>query len=141
MSDVHDTEHRAAARAGLALSLYSWGCRQPPRTWQWTHLRSELEAALADSKVRYIGDAWMLARLVICGADTKCDDDLASTEAAREEAWRWPCPPHIGDPLSDSAAHWRPSSTPSLTSMKIHVDREILSAGCVALGHFCCSAL
>ena len=141
MSDVHDTEHRAAARAGLALSLYSWGCRQPPRTWQWTHLRSELEAALADSKVRYIGDAWMLARLVICGADTKCDDDLASTEAAREEAWRWPCPPHIGDPLSDSAAHWRPSSTPSLTSMKIQVDREILSAGCVALGHFCCSAL
>jgi hypothetical protein len=68
--DVHDMEHRAATRAGLALSLHAWGCRVSPANWDWSHLRVQLETALKHPHVRYLGDAWMLAVLVMLDATT-----------------------------------------------------------------------
>jgi hypothetical protein len=89
ISDVHDMEHRAAARAGLALTLYSWGCRVSPRLWDWSHLRVQLEEALRHPRVRYTGDAWMLAVLVMHEAPTFSDEDADATAAAIAEKWRW----------------------------------------------------
>jgi hypothetical protein len=116
LSDVHDMEHRAVARAGLALSLHAWGCRASPANWDWSHLRVQLETALKHPHVRYLGDAWMLAVLVMLDAPTCSDGDAASNAAARDDKWRWTSALHHGDPLSPNAPHWDAPSSPLLST-------------------------
>jgi hypothetical protein len=138
--DVHDMEHRAATRAGLALSLHAWGCRVSPANWDWSHLRVQLETALKHPHVRYLGDAWMLAVLVMLDATTCSDGDAASNAAARDDKWWWTSALHHGDPLSPNASHWEAPSSPLLSALGIQTSYALSSAGYVACGHFCCNA-
>ena len=83
-------------------------------TWDYSHLRNELDAALRTSPVRFLGDAWMLARLVLL--EPTLDDMLideekpASSEAAREGAWLWTDGAQLPDhePLHPSAVTSQP---------------------------------
>ena len=65
ISEPGESQQRAAARSAVAAAMARWGCRVEPRRWNWAHLREPLERYLRQSRVRYLGDAWMLAALVV----------------------------------------------------------------------------
>eukprot|EP00966_Prymnesium_polylepis_P048685 1127124-Prymnesium_polylepis.1 len=69
MADAADTNQRAAARSAGVLAMERWGCRQAPDTWGWGHLVEELEGFLRRSPVKYLGDAWMLAKALLEGVE------------------------------------------------------------------------
>ena len=45
-SDPEDTTQRAAVRSSIAEALHTWGCREDPNGWDWTHLGDALESTL-----------------------------------------------------------------------------------------------
>ena len=139
MSDAADLEHRAAARSGLDLGFYRWGCRSDPRTWDFTHLRHELEAALADpTSPRYFADAWMLAAIILRAAPCEADEDVASNEAAAQENWRWAGVAPVTGPLTTGAmARARDGTTATIAASGAPPRRQLLHAGYVRLGHLC----
>ena len=67
ISEPTGSQQRAAARSAVATALVRWGCRSAPERWNWAHLREPLERSLGQGRVRYLGDAWMLAALVATG--------------------------------------------------------------------------
>ena len=81
VSDVEDTEHRAWARSGLALTFYRWGCRQDPRTWDFRHLEGALEEALKSSRTWLLGEAWMRSVAM------RTDEQIGSTGMAFGKMW------------------------------------------------------
>jgi ribonuclease HI len=143
LADSEDLEHRAAARAGLDLAMYRMGCRQDPRTWDFTALRSELEASLADSSTpRYLGEAWMLAAILLRSVDDGSQEGVASTAAAKAENWRWATPPAEGAPLSPNARRAAADGQSALAAqLGVALDRRLLSGGYVRCGHFCAKTL
>ena len=136
IADFDDCEHRALARSGLALTFYQWGCRQDPRTWDWSHLRTELEGALKDKDTRLLGDAYMLAALELVEAPVGMDGEEQSRAAAAEH-WRWTTELSPDDPLHTHAPHFRPCGSTAVSNLGAGAcDRFLLAAGYVATGHF-----
>ena len=103
-------------------------------------MRQELERALSNRRVRYLGDAWMLAFLVMREAEMPDDGDVESSDAARTEAWRFTSGLAGGEPLAGTASHWRCPASAMLASLDVRVTHELLTAGFVAVGHFTCVA-
>jgi hypothetical protein len=71
LSDVDDTEQRAAMRSALGLAAERAGCRSDFNTWRVGHLAEALERKLRLEKARHVGDGLLCA--------------LALTETARDE--------------------------------------------------------
>ena len=63
-SDEQDTVVRRAARSAIARAMQVWGCAQDPLTWQWSGQKEALQASLKRSRVKQLGEAWMLAAVV-----------------------------------------------------------------------------
>ena len=78
VSEPEDSPQRVAVRSAVAAALARWGCRTAPGRWNWAHLRGPLERSLSSAycRVRYLGEAWMLAALVVTGAGAGGDDDV-----------------------------------------------------------------
>lgn len=137
LADAEDMEHRAAARSGVALSLFTWGCRQDPALWDWRHLREQLEDYLSRTKCRYVGDAWMLAWAVLMEADAGGAINAESTFEAVTQHWRWVHAPQADNPMAASAAHFAPTVTPAVTTATgVPPPWPLAHAGYVAVGHF-----
>ena len=64
-SDPEDTTQRAAVRSSIAEALHTWGCREDPNGWDWTHLGDALESTLRTSSCKQLGDTWMLATTLL----------------------------------------------------------------------------
>ena len=114
VADVHDTPQRAAARSEIALALERWGCCSEPNQWKWGHLRESLEAQLKRSPCKHLGEAWMLAKCLLEGAQEQMWNETQEQQSkwARDfgkeqrEAWgRWRGEIPPGDPLHRDAAH------------------------------------
>ena len=110
MADVAPTGARAAARSSVALALERLGCRSDTRWWKWGHLRDKLEAKLRKGGVRYLGDAWALATMVLdveCDAGRHPEDALGDAAARRLGRWEVAGSLSPDDPLHPDAIHWR----------------------------------
>ena len=135
MADAHDVEHRALTRSGVALAFHRWGCRTDPSTWDFSHLKGSLQLALKRPKERLLGDAWMLATILLREQDT---EERATADGLLVN-WRWVSSPSDGDPLSGAAAHF--SSAPGaliFETGRVEVAPALLHAGYVCAEHFAC---
>ena len=108
MSDVHDTEARAAAQSAVARALVSWGCRQDPNWWDAVHVAEALERKLRTSVARDLGErrGCSASRCVNCSAESVMDSAAGRHERTRMTnsavcgGKRW------GDGSSQSIHHW-----------------------------------
>jgi hypothetical protein len=109
MSDVHDTDQRAAARSTVALALERWGCCCDPSRWDFSHLREDLFSSLRRAKCKLIGDAFLLACILFEGSgNEEVEEDRLG--AQRQSALgRWECsePLVATDPFHLEAAHFK----------------------------------
>ena len=86
ISEPRASQQRMAARSAVAAALARWGCRTEPGRWNWAHLRAPLERSLGQGRVRYLGDAWMLAALVVAGGGGGGDDAAKIAELQHQVA-------------------------------------------------------
>ena len=145
IADPADLDHRALARSGLALSLYKWGCRMDPMSWDWAHLEEPLLAELQHKQVRYLGDAWMFAviqlRKAQVAAEGNEDAEESGTAAWDGPTWRWAAEPEEGEPLAFDATHFcQPQGDMVFESGAVSPCAELIHAGYVAVAHFCTGA-
>lgn len=64
--------------------MTKWGCRSDPSTWKWSHLTEKIEDSLRKSKVRQLGDAWMMAMAIL---EEESELEYESKEGERS-AWQ-----------------------------------------------------
>ena len=131
MAEPTATPARGAARAAVAMAMCKWGCRGAPEMWTWEHIRTALEEHLQRSKVRLMGEGFMMAILM--------------ARPGGKAPWvRWLTLPVEGDAMCDTAAHFADSWTRKVFEPKeaggygLEPASELLAAGLVAQGHFCC---
>ena len=150
MADVAPTGARAAARSSVALALERLGCRSDPRWWKWGHLRDKLEAKLRKGGVRYLGDAWALATMVLdgeCDAGRHPEDALGDAAARRLGRWEVAGSLSPDDPLHPDAIHWRAPASALLFQpvedggLGAEPALELMERGVVAVEHLCKPAL
>ena len=91
MADVEDSQQRRAARSMVALAFHRWGCREDPNTWDFRYLREALQSKLDEprARVRYVGDAFMLAMLLFDGAAMQADKHDAEGRRRQELQGWW----------------------------------------------------
>ena len=140
ISEPIDSQQRRAVRSALACSLARWGCRQNPTSFSWVHLRQVLEEQLQRGEVKFLGDAWMLAALLVddhAGSKGLTDPNADGTSrliVLEDMA--------TDDPLHQSRPHFRPCRS----SMVFQTGRDglglepqagLLEHGLVCVGNFC----
>ena len=145
MTDVHNTAAREAARSLIASAMWRWGCRSDPQQWEWLHLREALESELRRSQSRHLGDAWMLAA-VLLEAETAVDSEEHNLERERVRRfgrWQEAAPGALGPALSANAAHFAAPRSQLLFEpagrggVGAPVNARLLEVGVVAIGQMC----
>ena len=131
ISEPQSTQQRRAMRSAVAASLVRWGCRVAPHTWDFRHIRQALERELNSARIRFIGDAYMLAAII--GREDRRGGTLG---------WVWLSPPDAGDPLHQDALHWAAHSSEMVFEpgtaggLALPPAEHMLQAGLVAVEHF-----
>ena len=153
LSDVDDTEQRAAMRSALGLAAERAGCRSDFNTWRVGHLAEALERKLRLEKARHVGDGLLCALALTETARDELvphrflSDEEAKEKAREEKAWgrygrfdgSWRL--SDGDALSPVAAHFQaPESLllfePSASGgLGLEPELGLMEAGVVAEGH------
>ena len=149
-SDPEDTSQRAAVRSSVAEALHTWGCREDPSGWEWTHLGDALESTLRTSSCKQLGDAWMLATMLLEQEHNARWEEIKDSVSGwirdfggeQRASWgRWQGPFPDGDPMSSTAAHWRAHSSLALYEptekggLGMRIEPMLLNAGISELGH------
>jgi hypothetical protein len=150
MADVAATGSRAAARSAVALAMERLGCRSDPRWWRCAHLQAKLEAKLRKSGPRYLGDAWLLATMLLegaCDGVEHAEDALGAAAARRLGRWELAGELPASDLLHPEAPHWKALVSPLLFQptaeggLGAEPALELTEAGIVAVEHLCKPAL
>ena len=149
LTDCHASAAREMARSLIASSMWRWGCRYDPQRWRWGHLRTVLEDELRTSRSRHLGDAWMLAAVVL-EAQTDVLSGAGAEELARVRTygrWQEAFPGALGTALSRTARHFATPRTRHGTRLVYSpvadgglgaaVRPGLMAAGAVAVGHYC----
>ena len=131
LADAHDSSQSRAVASALARAASTWGCRQDPTTWQYSHLLEEMENWLNSSPMRDLGVAWWLAAGLLNSAD--------EAGKGRLRPWR---ELEAGHPLRADAVHFKPERSVAmfdpveLGGLGAPPRAELITSGCVAAEHF-----
>ena len=138
--DKEDTLQRGAARAGLAMALSAWGCREDPLKWDFSHLGPALFKYLESGTAPSVGEAAMYAAICADRWDVECGGARpASAGTLRLELWDEPEP---GCPMYRGARHFVSAETTmvfepvSKGGLGFEPVPLLLKMGLVAVGHF-----
>ena len=110
VSDSEDTMVRRAARSAVARAMCKWGCRGEPMDFRWGSKRAELQQALEGSRVRQLGEAWMLAAAIMDGHLADCaykDGKAGQTWEGGTSRWRLVGGEGDGEALMRGRGWWR----------------------------------
>ena len=69
MGAGEDCSLRVATRTAFADAVYSWGCREDPRTWDAKHVEKALKQALQSKTARFLADAILLLAIQLRGEE------------------------------------------------------------------------
>ena len=133
LSESYDSPSRRSARSAVAAALSRWGCRCDPALWCWTHLRDALERSLNQGRVRYIGDAWMLAATLATAG---------GFEGGPTARWTFTSARARSDPLHGGAAHFAAPASALLFEpiarggLGFEPAERLLELGLVSVGNF-----
>lgn len=148
LSDAESSPAQQAVRSAVALALHQWGCRSAPNRWQWRHLQEDLRRATSRKGARYIGDAWMLACLLLEDSCCPTKSRAHRAEAMRALKWgRWrglegDDTLSEGNPLRSEGRWWRRDSRMLFEprdqgGLGLNVRPLLVQAGVVELSHLC----